>query len=139
MERVRLEDLERQERLERERLERLEREEREEREREQQLREQQEREERENQEREQQQREQQEREEAERRENQDPCTICMDRIEPNQLAEIDCNHKFCYGCIMEWSYRRDNTCPNCRAPFFSGVNGSINEANMEQGDQRPPI
>ncbi|EGC31296.1 hypothetical protein DICPUDRAFT_82806 [Dictyostelium purpureum] len=107
MERVRLENLERQER-----------EEREEREKEQQQREQHEREEREKQEREQQQREQQEREVAERRENEHQCTICMDKIEPSKLATIDCNHNYCYDCIMEWSYRRDNTCPNCRAPFF---------------------
>ncbi|EGC38152.1 hypothetical protein DICPUDRAFT_149147 [Dictyostelium purpureum] len=125
--------------MERVRLENLERQEREEREKEQQ-REQHEREEREKQEREQQQREQQEREEAECRENEDPCTICIERIEPSQLAVIDCNHMFCYDCIMEMSYRRNNTCPNCRAPFYlvRRVNGSTNEANIEQGDQSPP-
>ncbi|EGC33534.1 hypothetical protein DICPUDRAFT_80719 [Dictyostelium purpureum] len=137
-ERIRRENLERA-RLEREREEREERE-KEQQLREQQLREQEEREERERLEREQQQREQQEREERERIENLDRCTICIDRIEPSVLAIIDCNHKFCYDCIMEWCYRRDNICPNCRAPFFlvrrvNQVEGSTDEANVEQGNQ----
>ncbi|EGC30299.1 hypothetical protein DICPUDRAFT_157979 [Dictyostelium purpureum] len=146
--RERLEREERIPRLQREREEREEREKeqqlREQQQREQQEREQQEREEREAQEREQQEREQQEREEAERRENQDRCTICIERIEPSQLAIIDCNHNFCYDCIMEWCYRRDNICPNCRAPFFlvrraNQVDRSTDEANVEQGthDENP--
>ena len=43
------------------------------------------------------------------------CSICMDAMkEPAGLS--GCTHMFCKNCIFEWSKRQD-TCPNCRAPF----------------------
>ncbi|EGC35004.1 hypothetical protein DICPUDRAFT_152708 [Dictyostelium purpureum] len=102
-------------REERQREERI----REERERQREERIQRDIEEREQLQREQLQREQLERDnlESDRSESDDKCTICLNIININEMATIDCHHKFCYECIVKWS-ERINTCPNCRNEFY---------------------
>ena len=50
-----------------------------------------------------------------KRKHSEPCSICMEAVE--QPAKLSgCTHVFCKACILEWS-KRENSCPNCRAPF----------------------
>lgn len=50
-----------------------------------------------------------------KRKHSEPCSICMEAVE--QPAKLSgCTHIFCKDCILEWS-KRENSCPNCRAPF----------------------
>eukprot|EP00934_Nitzschia_sp_Nitz4_P004119 Nitzschia sp. Nitz4//scaffold54_size114964//35755//36830//NITZ4_003843-RA/size114964-augustus-gene-0.17-mRNA-1//-1//CDS//3329554327//4109//frame0 len=45
------------------------------------------------------------------------CCICMGDVEKDDLAGINgCDHKFCFGCIEQWS-ERENTCPLCKVRF----------------------
>jgi hypothetical protein len=45
------------------------------------------------------------------------CCICMDDVEQKELASINgCTHRFCFGCIEQWS-DRENKCPLCKARF----------------------
>ncbi|CAG9823560.1 unnamed protein product [Phaedon cochleariae] len=42
------------------------------------------------------------------------CTICLDII--NDIAELDCGHKFCSGCFEEYkSNHKVITCPCCKS------------------------
>ena len=44
------------------------------------------------------------------------CSICLDTIQPSQVArELPCSHTFHRECIRTWVARRHN-CPECRAP-----------------------
>ena len=44
------------------------------------------------------------------------CSICLDTIQPAQVArELPCSHTFHRECIRTWVARRHN-CPECRAP-----------------------
>lgn len=50
-----------------------------------------------------------------KRKHSESCSICMEAVE--QPAKLSgCTHVFCKACILEWS-KRENSCPNCRAPF----------------------
>jgi hypothetical protein len=50
-----------------------------------------------------------------KRKNTTECSICMGKAEtPAKLS--GCDHIFCKDCILEWA-KRENSCPNCRAPF----------------------
>ncbi len=45
------------------------------------------------------------------------CCICLEESSADDVATIDgCDHKFCLGCITEWSETR-NICPLCRSRF----------------------
>ncbi len=45
------------------------------------------------------------------------CCICLEEPSADDVATIDgCEHKFCLGCITEWSETR-NICPLCRTRF----------------------
>ena len=44
------------------------------------------------------------------------CSICLDTIQPSQMARaLPCSHTFHRECIRPWLARR-HTCPECRAP-----------------------
>lgn len=44
------------------------------------------------------------------------CSICLDTIQPSQVARaLPCSHTFHRECIRPWVARR-RTCPECRAP-----------------------
>ena len=44
------------------------------------------------------------------------CSICLDTIQPSQVARaLPCSHTFHRECIRPWIARR-HTCPECRAP-----------------------
>ena len=74
------------------------------------------------------------------------CCICMEPVEPKDLAKIDgCNHRFCFGCIEKWS-ERENKCPLCKARFTKiervhkkYQKGSKNTKKVKQKDQRSDI
>ncbi|NBO72495.1 MAG: hypothetical protein EBU66_18855 [Bacteroidetes bacterium] len=43
------------------------------------------------------------------------CSICHDNMIVHQtVVDLECNHSFHEQCILNW-FRRQNTCPNCRA------------------------
>ena len=42
------------------------------------------------------------------------CSICFEEIK--EIAEIECDHKFCFSCIKKWSVINNN-CPICRKVF----------------------
>ena len=44
------------------------------------------------------------------------CSICYHDIESEDEAILACNHKFCFGCIKEWTHTK-NSCPNCKTEF----------------------
>ena len=45
------------------------------------------------------------------------CCICMDEIQPKNLASLDvCNHQYCKGCIETWA-KTENSCPQCKRKF----------------------
>jgi len=49
------------------------------------------------------------------------CTICISTIMIGQpQVTLNCEHKYHRECIDEWAIRQTN-CPNCRAPFHSGL------------------
>jgi hypothetical protein len=41
------------------------------------------------------------------------CPICLNTINVSDLCTTDCNHIFCYECLLEW-LKKKKTCPNCR-------------------------
>ena len=43
------------------------------------------------------------------------CSICLTKTK-NEAKLDGCSHVYCRKCIVEWS-KRNNTCPQCRAPF----------------------
>ncbi|EGC32619.1 hypothetical protein DICPUDRAFT_155373 [Dictyostelium purpureum] len=46
------------------------------------------------------------------------CYVCMEDMETDSIATIDCNHKFCFDCMDTW-HKIKNTCPLCRARFYT--------------------
>ncbi|XP_071490474.1 uncharacterized protein [Diadema antillarum] len=43
----------------------------------------------------------------------DPCVICHDEMDGDNLLELTCGHTFHKKCIMPW-LKRQKTCPTCR-------------------------
>jgi len=41
------------------------------------------------------------------------CTICYDKIQPNNFSTTKCNHYFCKTCLDAW-LALNTTCPMCR-------------------------
>jgi predicted amidophosphoribosyltransferase len=39
------------------------------------------------------------------------------------VVKLHCGHMFCDGCIEEW-LRREHTCPLCRAPISTALQGA---------------
>ena len=74
------------------------------------------------------------------------CCICMEAVEPKDVAKIDgCDHLFCFGCIEKWS-ERENKCPLCKARFNrieriqkKYKKGCKNTKKVKQRDQRSDI
>ena len=44
------------------------------------------------------------------------CMICLEPLVEN-IADINCEHKFHNQCICDWYFAGGNSCPICRAPF----------------------
>jgi len=74
------------------------------------------------------------------------CCICMEAVEPKDVAKIDgCDHRFCFGCIEKWS-ERENKCPLCKTRFNrieriqkKYKKGCKNTKKVKQRDQRSDI
>lgn len=74
------------------------------------------------------------------------CCICMEAVEPKDVAKIDgCEHRFCFGCIEKWS-ERENKCPLCKTRFNKieriqkkYKKGCKNTKKVKQRDQRSDI
>ena len=50
------------------------------------------------------------------------CPICLGQIKPNQPGtSAQCEHRFHSACLDEW-LSRNNSCPVCREPIFTGTN-----------------
>lgn len=45
--------------------------------------------------------------------NKNICCICLDTIKENNNVKTDCNHTFCFSCLLE-HLKTKNTCPCCR-------------------------
>lgn len=47
----------------------------------------------------------------------DKCPICLGELKGDEFSTTNvCEHKFCYGCLYEWS-KEANTCPIDRQTF----------------------
>jgi len=46
-------------------------------------------------------------------ENQDLCSICLERLDEQHLQIMPCRHRFHIPCIRNWLMVRE-VCPNCR-------------------------
>lgn len=69
-----------------------------------------------------------------KRKHSESCSICMEAVE--QPAKLSgCTHVFCKGCILEWS-KRENSCPNCRAPF-KHIKCGRKKTKVKRARQRP--
>lgn len=42
----------------------------------------------------------------------DECAICLEEVNDNNYAVLECNHFFHYKCIRQWKKKR-NACPKC--------------------------
>lgn len=42
------------------------------------------------------------------------CPICLENMKDNNLVITECNHKFCFTCLMK-SCENKNECPLCRS------------------------
>ena len=47
--------------------------------------------------------------------NKDICPICL-KLKPGTYALLECNHWYCYDCIMQWT-ERANICPMCKRGY----------------------
>lgn len=68
-----------------------------------------------------------------KRENTD-CSICMGKVETRAKLS-GCSHTFCKECILEWA-KRENSCPNCRAPF-KHIKCGRKKIKVKHAKQRP--
>jgi hypothetical protein len=79
------------------------------------------------------------------------CSICLERLHPESTTTTVCGHKFCKSCIDRWNNRPSATCPNCRArlnpvvertarrysPYeieTSGRAPEVSASNFDEGD-----
>ena len=44
----------------------------------------------------------------------EPCPICLEDNVEQPVSIIQCNHKFCRPCIIQWLQNRNTACPVCR-------------------------
>ena len=44
------------------------------------------------------------------------CPLCYSTIEEMDDLELDCGHRFCFGCISKWK-NDHNLCPQCDEPI----------------------
>ncbi|KAG7260442.1 hypothetical protein CRUP_029441, partial [Coryphaenoides rupestris] len=64
------------------------------------------------------------------------CPICLDRF--SNLAFLDrCLHRFCFGCIQEWS-RSKAECPLCKQPFSSILHSVRSQQDFQEYTLRAP-
>lgn len=69
-----------------------------------------------------------------KRKRENTCSICMAKAEtPAKLS--GCDHIFCKDCILEWA-KRENSCPNCRAPF-KHIKCGRKKTKVKYAKQRP--
>lgn len=47
---------------------------------------------------------------------QDKCSICLDKIQNNNIGTLPCKHLFCHSCLLNLSNTSDK-CPMCRSKF----------------------
>ncbi|XP_077445458.1 uncharacterized protein LOC144066032 [Stigmatopora argus] len=55
------------------------------------------------------------------------CPICLDRFK-NMAYLNSCRHRFCSGCIQEWSHTKAE-CPLCKQPFASILQSDDGQKN----------
>ncbi|XP_053408579.1 E3 ubiquitin-protein ligase TTC3-like [Mercenaria mercenaria] len=48
-----------------------------------------------------------------REEEEDPCVICHEEMDPKSIVTLECGHLFHDECIRKW-FQEQSTCPNCR-------------------------
>ncbi|KAL4466839.1 hypothetical protein ABPG74_010436 [Tetrahymena malaccensis] len=57
------------------------------------------------------------------------CSVCQDTPQQSFFGEIDCFHRFCFDCILNWS-KVANNCPECRQEFHQilkrNFDGTVN-------------
>lgn len=46
----------------------------------------------------------------------EPCSICLEAIEPEKILALDCNHSYHRDCIQKWVETKPECCL-CRAPI----------------------
>jgi hypothetical protein len=56
------------------------------------------------------------------------CSVCTEHFVAQRrrgflVVKLHCGHMFCDGCIEEW-LRREHTCPLCRAPISTALQGA---------------
>tara|TARA_Y100000389_G_C17465186_1_gene524856 strand:+ start:2516 stop:2845 length:330 start_codon:yes stop_codon:yes gene_type:complete len=52
--------------------------------------------------------------------NEYECSICLESNEKdNCFGKLPCNHIFHVTCILQWGYKKNTTCPICRAIIFN--------------------
>nr|XP_061810964.1 E3 ubiquitin-protein ligase Topors-like [Nerophis lumbriciformis] len=62
------------------------------------------------------------------------CPICLDRFD-NVAYLNSCLHRFCFGCIQEWS-RTKAECPLCKQPFASILHSVRSEDDFQKYEPR---
>ncbi|XP_077598746.1 uncharacterized protein LOC144213896 [Stigmatopora nigra] len=66
------------------------------------------------------------------------CPICLDRFK-NMAYLNSCRHRFCSGCIEEWSHTKAE-CPLCKQPFSSILQSDdVQKENTRQGVKAGPV
>ncbi|XP_061182911.1 uncharacterized protein LOC133191196 [Saccostrea echinata] len=48
------------------------------------------------------------------KDDEDICVICHDGLSSEEVKNLECGHIFHAGCIKQWVYGREMTCPTCR-------------------------
>lgn len=46
------------------------------------------------------------------------CSICLNIIDNSNLCITNCNHDYCYDCLIKW-LEINKLCPNCRTSIES--------------------
>ena len=59
----------------------------------------------------------------------DKCSICMDKLNSNNLGILPCGHHFCFTCIYNWNISENySMCPMCRKNI-SSITKLVNKDN----------
>ena len=66
------------------------------------------------------------------------CSICYEKISPNDKVTLDCNHEFHKHCIGIWAgQNKNNTCPMCRVSLqVKTYPGTIKRDTSQRGGTR---